>query len=141
MIGYHKTCRRPSPNAIPNLRQAHDQKYQVSNMSSSRSLRVEPHAEIFICFLSVSKSPKVSAVERLGLQSLTLPSDLVQKVHHDFVLSNAHTIEVLPHSIRQLIFALPTLLFSSCHCRRHMTNWGSGEDKLIVRLIECGRCV
>jgi hypothetical protein len=27
----------------------------------------------------------------------TLPSDLVQKIHHHFVLDDTHTIEMFPH--------------------------------------------
>merc|ERR1711964_519858 len=89
---------------------------------------------------SISLSPRP-----LGMKSHTeifiLPSNLVQKIHDDFVLGYTHTVEMFPHSVRQLFLALPALFLPTCHCRGHMTYGRSGQDKLIVWLLEGSRGV
>ena len=49
--------------------------------------------------------------------SLTLPANFIQKVDNCIILTYSHTVEVFSDGIGQLLFALPTLLFMTCHCR------------------------
>ena len=99
---------------------------------------MKSHTEIFICFLLSLMFPNY-AINYWGRS--TLPSNLVQKIHDDFVLGDTHTVEMFSHSVRQLFLALPALFLPTCHCRGHMTYRRSGQGKLIVWLLEGSRGV
>ena len=47
-----------------------------------------------------------------------LAADLVEKVDDDIIFLDAEPVEVFPHIVRQLVFALPPKILSSRHGRR-----------------------